>query len=376
MGWWVEPAIRASLELIEEYSPSTIMVTMSPFTAAKAGMRLKKLTGLPLIFDLRDPWALDETKIYPTRWHAQRDWSAMARAIDAADLLIMNTPEAATAVREHFRIRPDSHIISLTNGFDSEDFAATDHVGSPQAAPEVLRVVHTGMFHSGMARVWDDVLAGRGWMNKLKHPRRPINLWTRTPRYLLEAMHRLTRAGAIPRDRIELVLVGELTPEDRQLIESSPAGDQVRMLGYQTHAASVAWLNSADVLFLPLHTPLDGGPSLIVPGKAYEYLASQRPILSMGPPGDMSRTVNQSGCGMAIAGADVAAAEAALLQFYEAKLSGRRLFVPDQDYVNRFHRRELAAALAGELERLTLPQASRLSAATAAQLDTRGLVAQ
>src|SRR5260221_3607230 len=78
MRWWVKPAVRLCLEMIAAHKPDAIVVSMSPFTAARAGMVLKRRTGLPLVFDLRDPWALDETRIYPTRWHAWRDWVVMS----------------------------------------------------------------------------------------------------------------------------------------------------------------------------------------------------------------------------------------------------------------------------------------------------------
>src|SRR5687767_10018201 len=61
-AWWVKSAIEASQELLQNHNPSAILVTMSPFTSAEAGLALKKQTNLPLILDLRDPWALDETK--------------------------------------------------------------------------------------------------------------------------------------------------------------------------------------------------------------------------------------------------------------------------------------------------------------------------
>ena len=115
--------MRTAEELLREHRPEAIFVTMSPFTAAEAGIELKRRTGLPLIFDLRDPWALDETKVYPTRWHAWRDWKSMGRALAAADLVIMNTPESAKAAREAFALPATARLVSLTNGYDGEDFA-------------------------------------------------------------------------------------------------------------------------------------------------------------------------------------------------------------------------------------------------------------
>lgn len=359
MGWWAQPAARLGMELAHEYHPSAIMVTMSPFTASAAGVTLKQKTGLPLILDLRDPWALDETRIYTTRWHARRDWRRMHEALSAADLIIMNTPEAAAAVEEEFgRGRPSNEpgprvtarVISITNGYDAEDFGK----GTPQAvAPDALRIVHTGMFHSELAQVWDRVFEGRGVLNKIKYPRRPINLWTRTPRYLLEAMERVIASGRIPRDKLELVLVGEVSAEDERLIKASPVAANVQLLGYRNHGESVNWVESADVLFLPLHTPIDGGPALVVPGKTYEYLGSGRPILAMGPPGDMRKFVNDTQSGVAIGGDDVSAAAEALVRFYEAKRSGAALMKQDRGAVEQYERRALTARLAEELNRVT-----------------------
>ncbi len=320
MGWWVEPAVRAAMDLYREHHPAAIVVTMSPFSSAEAGIHLKHLTRLPLVLDLRDPWAMDETKIYPTRWHAWRDWAAMQRAMSAADLVIMNTPEAKSAAESSFRFRAGTKVISLTNGFDAEDFGK----GSvAPAALDVLRIVHTGMFHSEIARLWDDLYAGKGIVNKLKYPRRPINLWTRTPRYLLEAMEKAVASGAVPEGKLELALVGEVTPGDRAMVESSPAGRMAKLLGYRTHAESVGWLESGDLLFLPNHTPLDGGPALIVPGKTYEYLGSGRPILAMGPAGDMKEFVLSAKAGWAVGGEDVEGAARVLGEAYTAKIGGR-----------------------------------------------------
>jgi glycosyltransferase involved in cell wall biosynthesis len=344
------------LELVQTHHPSAIFVTMSPFTAAEAGIELKHKTHLPLVLDLRDPWALDETRIYSTRWHARRDWRKMREALAAADLIIMNTPEAAAAAQEEFGRADGSEppvagrIISITNGYDAEDFGKGT---AKHAAPDVLRIVHTGTFHSELAEVWDKVFAGKGMLQKLKYPRRPINLWTRTPRYLLAAMEQAVTSGAIPADKLELVLVGEVSAEDNRLIQQSPMSGNVKLLGYRSHGESVNWVESADVLFLPLHTPMDGGPALVVPGKTYEYLGSGRPILAMGPPGDMRTFVQETRSGLVIEGNDTAGATNALVKFYQNKKLGTALFEQDRASVARFERRQLTARLAEELDALT-----------------------
>jgi hypothetical protein len=132
----------------------------------------------------------------------------------------------------------------------------------------------------------------------------------------------------------------------------------VKVLGYRSHAESVNWVESADLLFLPLHTPNDGGPALVVPGKAYEYLGSGRPILAMGPPGDMRRFVEETRSGFAIGGEDVAGAVEAMTKAYEAKRGGRRLFEQDRAAIHQFERKELTERLAEELKRLTVARVS------------------
>jgi glycosyltransferase involved in cell wall biosynthesis len=346
-AWWVKLAIETSQQLLRDHNPSAILVTMSPFTSAEAGIALKKQTNLPLILDLRDPWALDETKIYPTHYHAWRDHAAMSRALHHADLIIMNTPQAALAVREALKLPASTNIISLTNAFDEDDFTHT-RVHVPPADDDTLRIVHTGLFHCEWAQIWEDLFARRGLVNKFKRARRPINLWTRTPRYLLEAMAKVLA-------KIELVLVGELTAADQQLLESSPLRPQIKILGYRSHEESVAWLKSADLLFLPLHTPLDGGPALIVPGKAYEYLGARRPILAMGPPGDMRNFIREASAGLAIDGEDVSAAADALMYLYKSKRAGHALIQPDAEKISRFERRHLTSQLADELNKVVAP---------------------
>jgi len=91
----------------------------------------------------------------------------------------------------------------------------------------------------------------------------------------------------------------------------------------------------------------------VVPGKTYEYLGSGRPILAMGPPGDMRNFVQNTNSGFAIEGDDVAGAAEALTKLFEAKCAGKKLFVQDRVAIAKFERKELTARLAEELNELT-----------------------
>ena len=71
--WDYRAAVRAGLRLIREHSISLIYACGDPFTALMVGARLKALTGLPLVLDLRDPWSMHEGKSgYATSPHRTR----------------------------------------------------------------------------------------------------------------------------------------------------------------------------------------------------------------------------------------------------------------------------------------------------------------
>ena len=77
-----------------------------------------------------------------------------------------------------------------------------------------------------------------------------------------------------------------------QVAERSPF---VRIRGYLNHLESIALIRSADLLFLPLQNLPAGQRAGNVPGKTYEYLAADRPILAALPDGDARDLVTAAG---------------------------------------------------------------------------------
>jgi hypothetical protein len=119
----------------------------------------------------------------------------------------------------------------------------------------------------------------------------------------------------------------------------------VEETGYLSHAESVAELLGAHALLLVVDdTP---GSEHIVPGKVYEYLGARRPILAVGPEGDVSRLIRSIGAGRVLVRADVEGIAEAVLELYrEWQGSGTTTFRGNAQLVERQSRRERTRDLA------------------------------
>jgi hypothetical protein len=274
--WWVEGAVQAGAGA---GAVDVIYASMSPFETAEAAARLSRRLGRPWVADLRDPWALDEMMVYPSRLHRRLERRRMRRALGSAAAVVMNTAEAAAVMERELGHRPDRLVTWIPNGFDAADFAAAP----PDRPDGAFRIVHTGYFHTDLGLHHRRTA---GLRRVLGGARGAVDFLGRSHVYLLEALERVMSSVPGARDAIELHLAGSLSDADTAVLDRFPHRDRVRLHGYLPHAESVELVRSADLLFFPMHELPPGTRSLIVPGKAYEYLASNRPILAAVPDGD------------------------------------------------------------------------------------------
>lgn len=244
---------------------------------AHAGVRLAREHGVPLVVDLGDPWALDEMRVYQTAMHRWVDRASMRRALCAADVVVMNTREAAEAVRSAFAPLRARTVLALPVGYDEADFAGPEPVRSDRA----FRIVHTGSFHTALGHSLRRTARARRLLGG--GAVQPVDVLTRTPIFLRQAIERVLRAHPELAGRIELHLAGLTTDADREALAGLPG---VHLLGFQTHEETIRLIRSADLLFLPMQDLPPGHRARMVPCKGYEYLASGRPVLAAMPDGD------------------------------------------------------------------------------------------
>lgn len=344
---WLEPLERSLLDRLDRGDIDAVLLSCSPYDLALLGARLaRSLRGIPVVLDLRDPWALDGWRLYGTRREWRLDFRTMGESLAAVSAIIANTPAAQEAIAGHWPTL-GARITAIPNGFDADDFA-----GPPPAAQRDgrFRIVHAGTFHSDNLYRYRGPL---GWLRSMRHHRpEPIDPRGRTPLFVLQALRWLRDKGHPLGRTAQLVTAGVEDPGTQRIAESLGVADAVVASGYLPHSESVGLLRQADVLLLPLHALPPGHRSLIVPGKAYEYLAAARPILGCLPQGDARDYVERSGRGVCVEPCDPGAIAAALIELADRPEHYARGALDVETWLTRFERRTLAGQLAALLDDL------------------------
>lgn len=342
---WMERVIEAGTRIAEEEKPDLIFVTMSPFDGADACSVISRRTGIPWIADLRDPWALDEFQLHRSRWHRELEKAQMAKSLESAALVIMNTPESARRVKEELPRLQGNKVVSLTNGYDASDFAGeVEPIGG-----DTFNIVHSGYFHA------ESGLVEQSRQRQYRLLGRTVPGVERLPRshyYLLQALEQWLKESPEIADSIRVHCVGVLSKSDQALIDNSPAKALFVCSGYLNHAECLRYVRGADLLFLPMHKMPQGMKAGLVPGKTYEYMAAGRPVLATLPASDARDFLEKAGTGVFAAPGDVAGMLSALREQYSKWQSGRSALDWNAGYVRRFERRNLTLELAGFLDQV------------------------
>jgi glycosyltransferase involved in cell wall biosynthesis len=238
---WIPAAIARGLQITRRERIDWVLTTGPPMSAHLVGLALKRLTGVRWVADFRDPWIND--------YHRSLKINAVLRAhrwleksvLLAADRVVATTQRVAEQFAAiHPEIAAKSEMIP--NGYDPDDFPGPE--GSVERDPAVFTLTHAGT----------------------------ISSW-RTAESLLEAVARLVDAGDLPRERIRIRFIGRSAATSSQA-ERLGLGDIVETTGFLDYDQSIQQLYASDLLLIfAQRQPLS------VPGKLFDYLGTEKPIL-------------------------------------------------------------------------------------------------
>jgi len=311
---WVPLALFASLRLRRRHSISTVLTSGPPHSAHLVGLYLKRLTRVGWIADLRDPWVgSPQVPLSLRSGLSDRVEARMERAVvRAADRVVLLTDRSRDSFRQRYPDQLPAKFVTITNGFDAEDFSSLSAV-SPEP---VFTVVHAGTLY-----------------------------YRRSPRALLTAIANLVERGTIPKTDIQVVFAGDIADghDVADLTASGPLAGVVRLTGPLSHAEALTWMRRADLLCLFAQGQMDQ-----IPAKAFEYLAAGAPILAIAGEGATTDLITKAGGG-AVSDEPWAIEEAVHQHYLRYRAGFHPAVAPSpwmREEIRRFDRNLLAGTLA------------------------------
>ena len=143
--------------------------------------------------------------------------------------------------------------------------------------------------------------------------------------------------------RLRIRLVGKTDAQIISAIKEAGLEENLIDMGYQPHNVAVEQQREASVLILPLRKEPEY--KAVLPGKLFEYLASQRPVLGIGQPdGAMAMILDDTRTGVTIDWEDRESLRKFILDCWNRHRKGE-LKTEGTD-ISRFTRRKLTRRMA------------------------------
>jgi glycosyltransferase involved in cell wall biosynthesis len=242
---WNKFAIKEACRLIDQGEIKHLITTSPPHSTQLIGLELKKrYPPITWIADLRDPWT--DIYYYDSFYH-----TALAKKIDkkfeqeillTADKIITvgkslknSFCEKVPGIEGKFEV--------ITNGYDEDDFIVITPF-----KPEVFTISYIGTLSDSY----------------------PVDSF-------VKAIENLAGKGY----KIRLRFVGAVSSDQRKLIDSKAGNIYTEFIPYVNHEAAIRYMLESSLLLLII--PDHKSNKSIITGKLFEYLASARPILCIGP---------------------------------------------------------------------------------------------
>lgn len=303
---WVGPSLKRIPEIIGQEHIDTIITTGPPHSLHLIGMGLKRDMGLTWVADFRDPWTSIgyHGKLKLSKW-AQRQHRHMEREVlGACDRVVVTS----NTTREEFSTITNTPISVITNGYEPRS------IDTKPVMDDKFTLSHIGSLLTG---------------------RNPTGLW--------QALSELVREdGDFARD-LQLRFTGVVSHEVMESINSFGLTPYTQVTGYVSHDQARKLQEGSWVLLLvEIDSPETRG---IIPGKLFEYMATSRPILAIGPSSwEAGEIVRATRTGTVFDHKEVSRLKEVLLSWHAAYSMGK-LEMRTQG-VDRFSRRALTEKLA------------------------------
>ncbi|MGB0455817.1 MAG: glycosyltransferase family 4 protein [Flavobacteriaceae bacterium] len=241
--FWVKPSVKYLSSYISKHQIDTIITTGPPHSVHLIGMQLKVKHKLRWYADFRDPWTdiSYHKNLNLTQNTQQKHLKLERQVLNKSDQIIVTSSQT----KQLFSKITQPPISVITNGFDDENVSSI-------TLDSKFSLTHIG---------------------SLFDQRNPTLLWN----VLSELIEEFPEFKA----NFQLVLVGNVSADIKASMDSAKLTSFLKIVGSVTHNEAIMYQRKTQVLLLIEANTTEA--SYIIPGKLFEYINANRPILALGP---------------------------------------------------------------------------------------------
>ncbi len=270
--YWILPAIVKGMQVLFKERYDAILTTSPPPSAHLVGLVLSKMTRRPLIADFRDPW-VGGYNFKESRGPIRRLFETWLekKTVAGSTTLLANTKQNEEKLLICYPRLRNNCIQTITNGYDS---ALLDDVPAKQDG--YITICHTGVLYPDLA-----------------------------PFFFLEAFAKwiTQKNDSALRKKVRLLLVGSNTKYIIEIIDKLHLNEFTTLLPRVNRREALAIAKGADLLVVSLGFKNEIAST--IPGKLYDYIGLNRPILGILPKdGAAARLIEATGTGRVISSPD------------------------------------------------------------------------
>ena len=256
---WVKPSVTFLSEYIKNENIKTIITTGPPHSLHLIGLQLKEQIGVRWIADFRDPWTGIgyHKQLKLTKASQLKHKTLEKKVLDTADQIIVTSFKT----KVDFKKMTHQPIEVITNGYDYQ-------VQRGVELDSKFTVSHIGSLLS-----------------------------KRNPEVLWHVLSDLVKENHEFSNDFQLNLVGLVSDDVMQSIKHYQLSHHINAVGYIPHEEAVLFQKKSQILLL---IEIDSEDTqCIIPGKLFEYMVSNRPIIALGPKSSDVETIikeTNTGC--------------------------------------------------------------------------------
>jgi hypothetical protein len=281
---WVKPSVFYLEKYIKENNIDTIVTSGPPHSLHLIGLELKQKLNVKWFADFRDPWTTIgyHKSLLLSSYAAKKHKNLEQKVLNAADTIIVTSKTTKT----EFKAITNKPIAVITNGYDVENV-------EKQTLDTKFTLAHIGSFLS-----------------------------ERNPQFLWESLVELLNEIPGLKNDLEIKLIGAVSQEVLDAIAEFKLSDYLNLLGYVSHHQAIAHQKKSQVLLLIEINSED--TKSIIPGKLFEYMVSNRPIIAIGPQGsDFADIIKETNTGVFFDYSEKTKLKSVILDFYNQFLEGK-----------------------------------------------------